>query len=409
LKNSVLIAGLAKTGTTALLYKIEGAIEGEKRLMFEPKVFQEQPGDAGRSLLCKILIGPKLDLPSFGQFRKKITLVRDPRDRLVSSLLYSQFHASYVEDEAKVAAVRKLLEQKEAEPASVPVLAIVEAMGRAHGSGEERVQEFLRRTKLNQRWLEEYEAATRGAFTLRYEDFVAGNLAELEGYLGFRLAREAEVPERFNRVVRTKTDGDWKNWFTAQDVEPIREAIGDSVQRYGYDPSWDLPEKQVIRPEHCSQYYMRLIEERRAKLREEQAQGGAAARPRVRKPAPAARPATAERPAAARRGGFALRTGVLDGVTAKRVWGWAVGGDPARPVELALAVNGAVKRSFIADQPRPRLVERGVHPDGRCGFDLALGDIVLKPGDEVAVSVVGDSFKIRNSPAVVEETVPAKR
>lgn len=259
----ILVAGLPKTGTTGLLYKIYDNVPEPKRLIFEPEKYEEMQGDSERTVLCKIVIAPHLDIDSFKIFSKKVTIIRDPRDRMVSSILYSQFHCNYANDESKIKSIREILQQKEADPKSIPLLHIVDAMWRAnHGEGD-HVGEFLNYMLESEKWLEDYLSQINDTYILKYEDFVAGNLEGLEKYLGFELSQLGGVPQEFRRVERTKRAGDWKNWFTNSDIEKLSKLFEPVLRKYNYDLSWDISTKQTINPEHCSEYFMRLIEERR--------------------------------------------------------------------------------------------------------------------------------------------------
>ena len=83
----ILIAGAPKTGTTALFYRIKNSLDGGVREMFEPRGYVAEPGDGACHVLAKVLLDPliDLDMESFSSFEKKIGIVRDPRDRLISA------------------------------------------------------------------------------------------------------------------------------------------------------------------------------------------------------------------------------------------------------------------------------------------------------------------------------------
>jgi hypothetical protein len=136
----ILIAGLAKTGTTGLLYLIANSLGRSRKLLFEPKVCPPEAKADGGDIVAKVLLGRQLDAGSFAHFDKKITIFRDPRDRMVSSILYSQYHANYLADEKSVSLVRECLERKEADPASVSIREILELIGTVEGSGDHRVR-----------------------------------------------------------------------------------------------------------------------------------------------------------------------------------------------------------------------------------------------------------------------------
>ena len=373
----ILIAGLAKTGTTGLLYLIANSLQPPRpRLLFEPKKCPPGLDRSPGHVVGKVLISPRLDAASFLHFDRKIILVRDPRDRLVSALLYSQYHARYLADDAKVAIVRQCLERKEAAPGQVSLREIFRAMEQA--SGREGVgQRFRNSAAAGLAWLDKYAATMPHALLYHYEHFVAGDYTALETYLDMRLAGAAKVPARISRVERTKGYGDWRHWFTEEDIRDFRPIFTPWLAKHGYDADdWTLDPHPVIAAEHCSGYYMRLVAEYRAKQ--------------------AARRHTGD-------GGLSrLLTGRLLKAQPRIVAGWAIGPDPAKPVRVALRVNGREVAQTVADNLRPPLKQRGIHPTGNCGFAFQMtADAPLRAGDEVMVVPVDGSFALEDSPKVV--------
>src|SRR5450631_2867014 len=86
-----LVLGMAKTGTTALFYGIKKKLPETAFLLFEPNSPQQWRSLASRhsvtltkSLLTSYLVA---DIDA-GFFKKMVVLVRDPRDQLLSRLLY---------------------------------------------------------------------------------------------------------------------------------------------------------------------------------------------------------------------------------------------------------------------------------------------------------------------------------
>lgn len=369
----ILIAGLAKTGTTGLLYLIANSFDKKPRLLFEPKECPANLHSETDIVLAKILIGPQLNADSFLHFDKKITLVRDPRDRMISALLYSQYHAKYLLDDERVRTVREILEKKESSPSRVQIREILEVMGRAAGTSN-TVVSYQKRMTTALSWFAKYVATTPDGLLYKYEDFVSGEYATLEKHLGMPLSGAAEVPDRLNRVERTKGYGDWRNWFTPEDVRDYQPMLAPWLQTYEYDPEdWTLNAKPSIAPAHCSAYFMRLVEEYREK-----------------------------RPNNVRaRGAGRMLTGRVIRAEPGIVTGWAIGADPDRPIRVALLVNGNEIAQTLANRPRSNLKVRGIHPTGRCGFVFRFepGGPV-QAGDQVTVNPVNGDFTLKNSPSV---------
>ncbi len=90
----IVIVGLPKSGTTGLFYKIRNSLVGSVRAHFECHAAPDLNVGQDDHVLAKVLYRSDAGfLSSFEKFAKKIAIVRDPRDRLVSSVLYSKASA----------------------------------------------------------------------------------------------------------------------------------------------------------------------------------------------------------------------------------------------------------------------------------------------------------------------------
>src|SRR5437763_8059030 len=123
----IVIAGLPKTGTTRIFYKIRNSLEDPVREMFEPSSYEPEPADTEQSVLAKKLIAPKhvAELTSFEGFDKKIAIVRDPRDWVISMLLYDVFSLPIHENPEAIRQILDLLRRKEEIPSAVSVLELI--------------------------------------------------------------------------------------------------------------------------------------------------------------------------------------------------------------------------------------------------------------------------------------------
>ncbi|MBN2530220.1 MAG: sulfotransferase family 2 domain-containing protein [Deltaproteobacteria bacterium] len=258
----IFIAGISKTGTTGLMYLIRNSMKDSPLEIFEPKVCPPDALATDNDVLAKALISPLLDSDSFSTFDKKITIIRDPRDRLVSVLLYSQFHAPYSREKKKVAKVMDVLRHKESDPASVSIQEIMNRMVVANEDPEVTLDVFQKRLTAPVIWVTKYLKKMTGTLIYKYEDFVTEQYQSLEQYLGFPLTGEAVVPDNLKRVSRTNRSGNWRSWFTEEDVRVYKPIFSDWLKAYGYDPDdWELDTKPSIEQEHCSGYFAKLIRE----------------------------------------------------------------------------------------------------------------------------------------------------
>src|SRR5688500_13798519 len=127
----ILIAGQAKSGTTALYYALKQTLPRKYTCLFEPHSTTAAAGD--RHVLAKVLINPTLRPDAFETFDRKILIVRDPRDNLVSRLLYAVFDREFFADDGKVRVFVERLERKRRDPAGVPLRELLQVLGDLSG------------------------------------------------------------------------------------------------------------------------------------------------------------------------------------------------------------------------------------------------------------------------------------
>jgi hypothetical protein len=275
----IVIYGLSKTGTTALFYKLKNSLPQGTICLFEPEaqslprrirstIATSRPMARRRHVLAKVLPfrAVRRRIHGCASFDEQILVVRDPRDRLVSSLLYQVYNSEFVGCDAAVTRLVRLLREKEESPETTPLLSIVETFEALAGQ-----------PSLLPAWTEAY--AERGIrqpldfhrrrpalFAFRYEDMVADRFAGLEQHLGRALPGSATVDASVARVVRTKQAGGWRNWFTREDIATLRPIMQPYLDRYYPDADWDQVERPHIPREHGSGYVTRIVNERRAAL-----------------------------------------------------------------------------------------------------------------------------------------------
>lgn len=252
------VAGLGKSGTTALLYAIRAGMPPGTRCLFEPTSYR---GVAAPHVLAKILAQRGVDWSSFRGFDRKVFIVRDPRDQLVSFVLYAIYHHSKPVTAAEAGGLIDLLECKEAGSREVPFWRISEAIERI--TGADHRADLRERHALCGRNLQE----DPGFFQVRYEDFIHGRTAALADYLGFPLPPRVEVPTALRRVERTRGSGDWRNWFTPEDVDYFRPELSGVMRTFGFEDTWDLPPSPSVAPEHGSRYVRMIIDAQRERTR----------------------------------------------------------------------------------------------------------------------------------------------
>jgi hypothetical protein len=266
---NILIQGVGRTGTTALFYAIRHALSGTVAELFEP------PGEELRRalelspqpdhILAKMLLRESVPAP-YERFQKIIMTVRDPRDTLVSRLLYIVWQSDFCLDDPTTEAYLTLLRAKERYPKGISLMALFStfsAFQRDHPYREYlQVLGGLHRQ-------EELLATRPDFFIVRYEDFVDGKVESLRGYLdGLAIGRGVNVAPEVTRVTRSKAHGDWRHWFTQEDVAFFRPMLAARMGALGYADDWELADSPTIDPRYGSEYVARLIAERRARIQD---------------------------------------------------------------------------------------------------------------------------------------------
>ena len=250
----ICIAGQPKTGTTALYHQIRSAVP-EAVGVFEPTYeqlarAQEVTASTGRDLVIKVVLNEAsahrhwLPLPS-EQFDKGVLLQRDPRDTLVSLLLFLPRSYLYSQPGA-LATFLDLVRRKEDNPAAIDFSDLIDLFNRL--VGRQVFTEFITRQHYGLGWRH-----TRPEFFLfRYEDLVAGRTAALSDYLGLALPSEFQLAKNFSFVARTKQAGSWRHWFTEHDVALWRSELTPFLAAMGYKDDWQLADTPQIPAEHGS-------------------------------------------------------------------------------------------------------------------------------------------------------------
>ncbi len=265
-KGKIVIFGQYKTGTTAFFYKIRNSIPSNTRTLFEAQEYVPEKEDAYRWILAKVILGiPDGSAPikydTFMGFGKKIYIVRDPRDWLISGILFSVQQIPSLYEDAKLAQIMRLLKQKEKDPRSQSVIRLLEQILQAvPDQSLESMRKWLSR---HHQWLFDFEDQLHDYYIVKYEDFVDGNIKALEHYLDIPLRDEVVIDEVHDHVIRTKNYGNWKNWFLEEDISFFKPLFEEYIYRYGYSNEWCLNHRQTILPEHCTEYIDRTVRKRK--------------------------------------------------------------------------------------------------------------------------------------------------
>jgi hypothetical protein len=261
----IFILGTGKSGTTALVYKVAGGLPnchafsggqpgkyiGDYENAVYKHTYEESKGKSFELYLNHL---------KEVHYDRKIWMARDPRDVAVSRMLYRWQKGNKGEKDQYCAHLNLIL-KKENDPRSVSFSEIYR-YARFNNwplSLEEVFEEELLRY---QRMQDFVKCLDKDWFFFTYEDMVAKNVAALNEYLGFKVLVDAQVPQSTGKakVIRKKSTGDWRHWFTEEDVTSLKPAYKAYMELTGYDcEDWNLVENPVIEPQYSSVYMKNLV------------------------------------------------------------------------------------------------------------------------------------------------------
>ncbi len=254
-----LIVGQAKTGTTALSSLISEAL-GKSVGYFEDPIAsipELPPAAVVKVILDHEAVGPLVSFAA--NFDRRIALVRDPRDRMVSALLFLvATNRKFLEDDDLIEEFIKKIEEKQQNPRNTDLHRLIATWDSVFPNFAEKCAES---TLKYADFLDTLDDEWR---ILRYEDVVAGDFAALSRHLDIPLAQTALVGAETSFVSRTRVAGDWRNWFTLADVGTYQPLLDPLLARLGYPCDWRLAAIPAIRPEHGREFLIRTIQRGRA-------------------------------------------------------------------------------------------------------------------------------------------------
>lgn len=191
-------------------------------------------------------------------YDRKIWMARDPRDAAVSRMLY-RWHRGYDGCKQQFDKQLELVLKKEQDPRSIPFSEICRYSGH---DGIRTVADMLDEERRRYQQMSEFVKGLGNDWILfRFEDMVAKKFDELNEYLGFEVDADANVPSASGKakVIRKKDSGDWRHWFTAEDMELFKPVFLPYMELIGYDcDDWTPDPNPVIEPEFSSVYMQKL-------------------------------------------------------------------------------------------------------------------------------------------------------
>jgi len=260
----VLILGTGKTGTTVMVFKVAGGLPdcqafsggrpgkyvGDYENAVYKHTYEERKGKSFE--VFKEHLNKE-------HYDRKIWMARDPRDAAVSRMLY-KWHKGFEGRKKQYEAHLDLVLKKENDPLAVPFFEICRYTGHNDWprTVNQVVQEEENRYQQMVKFVDELESDW---FSFTFEDMVANKFDALNNYLGFTVQADASVPSTSGKakVIRKKSTGDWRHWFTQEDIEIFKPAFTPYMELIGYDCNdWSPSANPLIEPEYSSVYMQNL-------------------------------------------------------------------------------------------------------------------------------------------------------
>ncbi|MEZ5479921.1 MAG: hypothetical protein R3E95_21300 [Thiolinea sp.] len=269
---NVLVIGAAKTGTTIVSKTIRnGIIDADYHMEPQDSRFfmhESVPGD--RSHVVKIIFEHWDERPNLRKaivlnelpfkFDKIIFIVRDPRDEILSRVMYfmypwvSEHRLDGNEERVRrwIAFIRKV----EQEPVLYSFQEIIEFLGKNFSSGVG----LSRKTQALKLYRDFMLSVGEQVYVLKYEDFIQSEWQGLESYLGFPLSIKSDSRQQHHRTRRSSSFNNWKELFKPVDVDFFRKEWGDIMLAQGYT-DWELEPVPHLSSDNYSGYLERLLDE----------------------------------------------------------------------------------------------------------------------------------------------------
>lgn len=259
------IIGLSKSGTTALFYLIKDSSKENIETIFERKALARKREllESNNDVLLKMLLFPgALKKGEYDELveisDKNILIIRDPRDNIISELLYyGGYHVTWSKSYEQRQKAIALLKEKEANSKIVSVIRLFEIL--CDRDREDLNQYMMKRYESVSEFVERY----KNVEVVKYEDILQNSLHNLENYLGFSLAPKTQVKSDHAYVIRKKAEGDWKNWFTEEDIVFFKPILEKYMSQFEYPNDWTLSAQPGILAKYSSAYFEKLIENKR--------------------------------------------------------------------------------------------------------------------------------------------------
>ncbi len=261
------IVAPAKSGSTAVYNSCRAALStgGKCYALFEPQapwpLMKLKNYDFSGPFVTKIMASRMLARDSFFHldwFDKRILLVRDVKDLMVSELLFRPMVDPLSYDQDRLQDFVRLIEEKERAPQSVSV---IDLHKEADKLGISSIDWTIYRDIL----LHLVNLRARFPFSVvHYEDYADGDYSGLRQVLGRRVAQTDLSRSWVSHIQRKGKHGEWRAWFTPSDIEFAEDFFKEYNEAFQYGVAGDHEvNTSPIDPEFGSNYMLGKSQARR--------------------------------------------------------------------------------------------------------------------------------------------------
>ena len=262
---NILILGHGKSGTTIFVFKVAAGLPNCQAFAGGNPV--KDLGDYENAVYkhtYNVRKGRNFDLfDGYSKeisFDRKIWMARDPRDVAVSEMLY-RWHKGHRGSKKQYREHLEMVQKKEKDPGSTPFHAVCRYS--SHGNWPISTDEVIENLRSRYQTTRDFVRSLGSEwFIFKYEDMISKNYDALHEYLGFEIDDAARIPSttKKKKVARKKATGDWRHWFTEEDVKLFKPALEPYMETIGYDCSdWTLESDPEIDPRVSSLYMEGLV------------------------------------------------------------------------------------------------------------------------------------------------------
>jgi len=234
----ICIVAPAKSGSTAIYNTVRTALsrEGYCYSFFEPQrpypILRLKNYDFAEPFVTKIMVSRMVSEKSdfhMDWFDKRILLVRDVKDLMISELLFRPLIAPAEISAEAIAEFVALIKDKERNPQG---RSVIELHKRADALGVSSLNWEIYRTILCRL---QVLRARHACAVVHFEDYARGDYSAFRQILSMPIGPTNLDGTWVSHIQRKGQSGEWRKWFTPEDLEFATGFFGEYNAAFGYE------------------------------------------------------------------------------------------------------------------------------------------------------------------------------